>query len=140
MITLFVIYYHKMKLTLLKVDFYLQLLLVLSALIGWSFNEVYSVYAIWGLAIIQSISIVYHSVIVQTKSTSARNFHYGATAVILIFLFLLYFSVEFDLEINEIVLPSLMIISFLSIIMVLLYFVVTYKEILKWKEENEKLV
>jgi hypothetical protein len=110
-----------------KLDYYVQLLLMLAFVIDLFFAQNYILTIAISIAVVQSISIVYHCLFAKTEFSVLRNFHYGGTCFILIFMFLLYFTSSNDIDIfGEALVVIFMVLSGGSIVLIICYLIETY--------------
>jgi hypothetical protein len=111
-----------------KLDYYIQLLLIIICAIDITFGQNNVAYLLVSIAVVQSVSIVYHSVIAQTRFTQLRKIHYTATCIVLITLFVLYFSANSNVNIfGESIIMILLLITGISFILVICYVIATYQ-------------
>ncbi len=122
----------------LKLDFFLQLFGIALCLFTMSIFNDYIYKSFLFLAIVQSVSIIYHCLINKTTFSQLRNWHTGATCGILIFIFIMYFSATADIDIfGEAVISLLFIIAVLSIILTILYTIISYHSYKDTFENNK---
>jgi hypothetical protein len=119
------------------VDMLLQITLTILILIFSMLGSDFSFYFLVSLMIVQAISIIYNCIKTRKESfTSWRATHYYGTTLVLIILYLMFLPVFFELDIDTVNVIALLVISFCSGLLGILYIALSISEYIDLRKKK----